>query len=755
LASISGQGSTPASNLLHIAAESTYRLYINGREIGRGPARGTRTLNFADSYEIAPLLHPGENWISVLVACANIPSFKYAPARPAVLVQLSDGSVLTDASWQVQAASDWRRDVAIYTVQTGFSEWHDLRKEPSGWQVGRDRSAWETPEIIAPTDGLSSKRLLPRDIPPLAVTSYLPRAVPVAASLPPLPSSEDTAIARLLSNERHEPLPLPAAQLLKPDAGPLVVAPQPGGGGVTLILDFGQDFIGGFELDVTAPDATIMDVGYEERLRDNRLKLSLGSYAFADRFILGAGRQTVTNAHERGFRFLQLAFRSFSQPVSIHAARATDSRYPIVPRGTFHSSDALLNSIFSACALTLSTTATDTFLDCPWREIAFWVNDLLVENVTFLQAFGDSRLNARCLRLAFSQRRTDNLIPGVCPSDNTDHLVLVAANLFVPLMLEEYLMYTGDQDLVKELLPQVLDILQTFSKWQDTDGLVTPPKKHWNFIDWSYPAGVLEGRSTAVLSFFHAMALDSTARLMRRLDVPGDVKALQAQADRIARAADSRFWNAEKDCYAEWVEKDAPTGLYSQLSHAVAVLSGRVPESHRNAVADALNREDLLKPELYLHHLVLRALAATGRTPAALERIRKYWGPIVLSSSPTIWEFGVSGHQGKDAFGGSGSLCHGFATTPISFLQSTILGVQPLDPGFRRFSVKPQPCDLSFASGSIPTLQGNIEIAWKRISEGLSIELRVAPSTTAVFADGRSFGPGLHQITLPIAGVAR
>jgi alpha-L-rhamnosidase len=367
---------------------------------------------------------------------------------------------------------------------------------------------------------------------------------------------------------------------------------------------------------------------------------------------------------------------------------------------------------------------------------------MVVENVTFLQAFGDPRLNARCLRLAVSQRRPDGLIPGVCPAEAMDRYVLVATNLFLPLMLEEYLLYTGDEALVKELMPLVEQIFRTFRGWQDATGVATPPKALWNFVDWSYPSGELENKPTAVLSFFHVLALDSTARLLERLGRPGEAPALRAEAERIAQAADRRFWSEESGCYAEWIANGGGPGRLSQLSHAVALLSGRVPAARRSSVTDALNREDLLKPELYLHHFVLRALAAAGRAPDALDRIRKYWGNIVLAPSPTIWENGVNGKLGKEAFGGVASMCHGFATTPVSFLQSTVLGVVPLEPGFRVFAVKPEPCGLQYASGSVPTPHGNIELSWKRAGAGLKVELRVPPSTAAQLPDGRRLPPG-------------
>jgi hypothetical protein len=520
----------PRSLTLQIAAESRYVLFVNGQVVGEGPARGSHTINFYDSYEIAPLLQNGGNWTAALVICMNVPSFKYAPAQPALLVQLSDRSVATDGSWEVQTAGEWRRDVPLYTHQTGFMEWRDMRREPAGWQMGEDGPAWDRPEIVAPANDVASKRLLARDIPQLSVTTHLPRGVPIVASVPAMSKPDDPEVARRLTEEAHEQLALPSAVLLTGSgAEPLVIPPQKGGQGVTLIADFERDRIGGFELDITAHAGTIVDVGYEEQIRDQRLKFAIGSYRLADRFVLRAGRQTVSNAHERGYRYLQLAFREFREPVRMRSLRAGDRRYPVVARGAFRCSDASLNSIFDACAATLSTCATDTFIDCPWRELSFWVNDLLVENAIFVQVFGDSRLNARCLRLALSERRPDGLIP-VCPSNGNDGLVLVATNLFVPLMLDEYWLYTGDRTLVEELVPRALEILRTFRGWQDADGLVTPPPQFWNFVDWSYDRRTLDGKTTAVLSFFHVLALDATARLLRRLGRTEELEALDAVA---------------------------------------------------------------------------------------------------------------------------------------------------------------------------------------------------------------------------------
>lgn len=47
-----------------------------------------------------------------------------------------------------------------------------------------------------------------------------------------------------------------------------------------------------------------------------------------------------------------------------------------------------------------------------------------------------------------------------------------------------------------------------------------------------------------------------------------------------------------------------------------------------------------------------------------------------------------------------------------------------MEPGFRKFEVKPYPGNNSFASGEVPTPSGNIEISWDMDETG-KIDLTV------------------------------
>ena len=58
----------------------------------------------------------------------------------------------------------------------------------------------------------------------------------------------------------------------------------------------------------------------------------------------------------------------------------------------------------------------------------------------------------------------------------------------------------------------------------------------------------------------------------------------------------------------------------------------------------------------------------------------------------------------------------------------------PLEPGFTRFRLAPQPVDLQYASGVFPTVHGDIRVAWQRQSDGIVLDVTVPDGTRAELA---------------------
>jgi hypothetical protein len=98
----------PTAALLHISADTFYRLHINGERLGQGPARSDPAWMSYDTYDIADLLQLGSN---VFAIEAN--RLIRVPGGLLCQYHINNGNdelvIVTDQSWRVLPALAWDR----------------------------------------------------------------------------------------------------------------------------------------------------------------------------------------------------------------------------------------------------------------------------------------------------------------------------------------------------------------------------------------------------------------------------------------------------------------------------------------------------------------------------------------------------------------------------------------------------------------------------------------------------------------------
>jgi len=121
-----------------------------------------------------------------------------------------------------------------------------------------------------------------------------------------------------------------------------------------------------------------------------------------------------------------------------------------------------------------------------------------------------------------------------------------------------------------------------------------------------------------------------------------------------------------------------------------------------------------------------------GDYQGSIDVIREYWGAMLDLGATTFWEdFDLewatnstridelpSGNR-KDIHGDFGkycyigfrhSLCHGWASGPTSWLSEHVLGIKPLEAGFKKVKIEPHLADLEWVEGTFPTPYGLIKV---------------------------------------------
>ena len=128
--------------VLSIFADTRYEVWVDGRWIGRGPARFSKSLREFDFYQIDDL-QPGDHVVAALVQWApnNRRSESTRPLLMANIQALSGGDPVTLAStgpeWRSLIADAWNQNAAPVHEWglIGPTELLDLRRLPVGWQT--------------------------------------------------------------------------------------------------------------------------------------------------------------------------------------------------------------------------------------------------------------------------------------------------------------------------------------------------------------------------------------------------------------------------------------------------------------------------------------------------------------------------------------------------------------------------------------------------------------------------------------------
>ncbi len=116
----------------------------------------------------------------------------------------------------------------------------------------------------------------------------------------------------------------------------------------------------------------------------------------------------------------------------------------------------------------------------------------------------------------------------------------------------------------------------------------------------------------------------------------------------------------------------------------------------------------------------------------ALELMRRLWGLQVDPDSGyytgTFWEFVMEDGLPNRGFD---SLAHAWGAGPTWVLTEATVGATAVDPGYEAWQVKPQPVDLEWAQGQVPTAYGPLTVKWAQDVDTSMFHLEVtAPGGT-------------------------
>lgn len=306
--------------------------------------------------------------------------------------------------------------------------------------------------------------------------------------------------------------------------------------------------------------------------------------------------------------------------------------------------------------------------------------------------------------------------------------------------LRDYLWWSGDRATASRLYPSVVNAINDLTSTLNSDHLsVQPP----GTIDWYWTAYDRQGPST-YLSALTILALENGSEIAQTLGHRSDAAQWESMIPAIRQAVRTHLWDSQAGAFIDSTLR--PT-LHPLDGNALALLAGIASGTQAKEVLSFIQHklwtpwgtrdvdgsygstyhDGTIWPAYITYELLARLQNSDSVDAEAV--IRHTWGNM-LSRGPqsTIWEFANA--QGN-VFDGFDSLAHGWSTGAIWALTSGVLGVEPLTPGFRQFRIEPEPGDLSWARGQVPTPAGPITVHWSSEPDDFRMTLTVPPGTNA------------------------
>ncbi|WP_432571473.1 alpha-L-rhamnosidase [Kineococcus sp. SYSU DK005] len=539
------------------------------------------------------------------------------------------------------------------------------------------------------------------------------------------------------------------------------------------LVDFGQNLVGWLRFTVTGEAGSSITIRHAEVLEHGELGTRpLRSAKATDTLVLSGGQDVFEPTFTfHGFRYAQVeGWPGELRPQDLQAVVVHSD---LDRTGTFECSDADLNQLHRNIVWGTRGNFLDVPTDCPQRDERLgWTGDLAVFAPTAAYLFDVRDFLRDWLRdLDAEQAHNDGIVPWVVPdvlkfspphpqmaeSEATSFWSDVAA--WLPWTL--YQAY-GDREALAEAYPAAAAHVRRVA------GLLSPTglwDTGFQFADWLDPDAPPDDPAAAkadkgVVSTAAAYrSARTTADIARVLGHEDDAAEFEALAQRI-RAAFGEHYVSDDGSGGTTVTSDCAT------VYALAIEFGLLDPDQRQAAGQRL-AELVVKAGYRISTgfagtpYVTDALASTGHLEDAyrllLEKECPSWLYPVSMGATTVWERWDSMlPDGTINPGQMTSFNHYALGAVADWMHRTIAGIAPLEPGYARALIAPQPGGgITWARGALQTPHGRLGVSWRLQGAELSVEVEVPEGTSAVLRlpgqDEHELSTGTHRLTAPAA----
>jgi len=321
-------------------------------------------------------------------------------------------------------------------------------------------------------------------------------------------------------------------------------------------------------------------------------------------------------------------------------------------------------------------------------------------------------------------------------------------HLHLPLIAWADYLYTGNDEFLRahydELAAKTLvGLAREDGLIEEDKAMMTPAfRKSIHFagelrslVDWP-PASFSNGRYgerdgydmrpvNTVVNAFHYRALVLMAKIAEAIGKPGDAGQWADRAAKVKQVFNETFFDRTTGHY-----RDGEGSTHSALHANMFPLAfGLVPAAHVASVVEFIKSRGMACSVYGAQHLV-DGLYAAGEADYALSLLtstsERSWAHMIYDVGSTItleaWDNKFKPNQDWN---------HAWGAAPANLIVRGLMGIRPLQPGFARVQIRPQPGPLTHARVKTPTIRGTIEVEVRQQKRRVTTEVLIPANVVA------------------------
>ena len=677
---------------LYITSDASYKVFLNGFSVGRGSAQpGGDYANcedvpfkFYEKYKINKFLRSGENVITVRVCLGAVVQSEISCGHGGLLAEITEEKketvlTATDDTWKCT------QDKA-YKDRFFWNGEFMLEEEDDGYKD----SGWEYAEIVYPQKIFPEVYAAP--IPNLVYFKLLPQNM-----INPFSEQRD----RVMYEENFHTI-----RITK-------------GSPVTFWLDFGKIYAAYFFMTVKGGKGTKIVLHMQEfpgKIERDGTTIIL---------VLGEKEAYSEILRIQSIRYVQITLANVWQDCVISNTGINVSAYPCEMKGSFQCGDELLEKIYFTGCRTNQICRQTYHMDSPvHQEPLGCMGDYMVESLMNYVTFADPYLTRFDIMKIAAYLKTRNF-----KMFHTSYCLLYIR------MISDYVMYTGDTEILSYTEDITDGVLRLFKSYLGENGLIEKAPNYM-FMDWVEDSGYNRHHppkcmGQGYLTAMFAGALEQAVKMLRISNGSKEkICRYEKLRQRIIKDINRVLWDEEKQLYTDglfdpkaietskWLPADIDRKFYSQHMNTLTVLYHIVPEEKKQKLMRRVMEDTTLsQAQPYFMHFVFEALYETGLFEQyGLKQIYR-WKKLLDENESALKEVW---------YGFDCDYSHAWGGSPTYWLPTGILGVIPMEPGFKKIRFHPcLPAEISYAKGNIPTPVGKIYVELIRRTEGVETQIKL------------------------------